>query len=81
MLFRSNDLRIHDNILLNTAINEINTNHYNEIVCCYCFDPRSYSTTPYNDIKCDKYRAKFIIESVDDLRKVLSSPSSISNII
>ena len=73
VLWFRNDLRISDNVLLSTAINEINTNNYNEVVCCYCFDPRAYATTSYNNIKCDQYRAMFTIESVDDLRKVLSS--------
>ena len=76
VLWFRNDLRIHDNVLLHTAINELKTNNYNEVICCYCFDPRSYETTPYNSIKCDKHRAKFVIDSVNDLRSNLDSIGS-----
>ena len=71
VLWFRNDLRIHDNILIYSALNELKTNNYNEVICCYCFDPTSYDLTPYDSLKCNKYRAKFTIESVNDLRTVL----------
>jgi len=64
-----NDLRIHDNILLTSAINE--GSKFDEVVCLYCFDPRHFKKTKYGNNKCDKFRTKFLIESVDDLRRNL----------
>ena len=46
-----------------------------EVVPIFCFDPRTYnsSVTKYDSKKCGTHRAKFMIESVSDLRKNLAS--------
>lgn len=69
-----NDLRIHDNILLNHATESVKQGH--SVLCVYCFDPRHFARTPFQSIKCDRYRAKFLIESVANLRHNLRSIQS-----
>ena len=64
-----NDLRIHDNIILSSAIKE--ANKFDELVLLYCFDPRHFIKTKYGIKKCDTFRTKFLIESVNNLRKNL----------
>jgi deoxyribodipyrimidine photo-lyase len=62
-----NDLRVHDNAVLQTAINESQN-----IIALYCFDPRQFQITNYGFKKTDKFRAKFLIESVSDLKLQLA---------
>jgi len=59
------DLRVHDNEALTEAIN-----HAHEIIPVYVFDERVFrgSTRWFGFPKTGRYRAKFIIESVRDLR-------------
>ena len=65
-LFR-NDLRIHDNEVLVAA-----QKFSDFIVPLYCFDPNHYKGTwHFNFAKTGSHRAKFLIESVHDLRKNL----------
>ena len=65
-LFR-NDLRIHDNEVLVTA-----QKFSDFVVPLYCFDPDHYKGTwHFNLAKTGSHRAKFLIESVNDLRKNL----------
>ncbi|MGS2726586.1 DASH family cryptochrome [Psychroserpens sp. BH13MA-6] len=61
-----NDLRVQDNTVLESAI----SNH-KSVIACYCFDPRTFENTPFGFKKTGKYRAKFLIESVKDLRSNL----------
>ena len=62
-LFR-NDLRIHDNEALVTA-----QRLGDYVVPLYCFDPSHYKGTwHFNFPKTGSHRAKFLIESVQDLR-------------
>ena len=42
-----------------------------QIVPVYCFDPRHYGTTPWGVKKTGDYRAKFLLESVNDLKQNL----------
>ena len=63
-----NDLRIQDNAVLQKAIRDNDM-----VIGCYCFDPRHYETTPYGFKKTEKFRAQFIIESVQELRHNLKS--------
>ena len=62
-----NDLRIHDQELL-TIASEYNPQH---IIPVYCFDDRQFETTPFGFPKTGKFRAKFLQESVIDLRNNL----------
>ena len=58
-----NDLRIHDNEMLLEATKKATT-----IVPVYCVDPRHFTETPYGTQKTGNFRAKFILESLEDLK-------------
>lgn len=65
-----NDLRIHDNPLLAAAAAA------GEVLPVYCFDPRQFGPARHNALKCSPLRARFLIESVADLRDSLRSIGS-----
>lgn len=58
-----NDLRIRDNETLSAAVNEADF-----VIPVYCFDPRHFDEGPYKLRKTGKFRSKFLIESLKDLR-------------
>ncbi|MCX2719259.1 DASH family cryptochrome [Lentiprolixibacter aurantiacus] len=60
-----NDLRVHDNLSLSRA-----TKHDN-VLAVYFFDPRHYQKGPFGFRKTEKFRAKFLIETITELRKNL----------
>ena len=65
ILWFRQDLRIHDNEALNDAIKSSD-----EVIPLYVFDPRVFqSNYKYGYPKTSAFRAKFIIESIIDLRK------------
>lgn len=61
-----NDLRVNDNESLTNAIQENDA-----IVAAYCFDPRHFEKTTFGFKKTEKFRAKFLIESVTVLKQNL----------
>ncbi len=61
-----NDLRVHDNEVLTEAVNKSDF-----IVPVYCFDPFYYRHTSFSTQKTGNFRARFITESVADLRQSL----------
>lgn len=61
-----NDLRVHDNESLTNAIQENET-----VIAVYCFDPRHFEKTSFGFKKTEKFRAKFLIESVAALKQNL----------
>ena len=61
-----NDLRVNDNESLTNAANENET-----VIAVYCFDPRHYEETKFGFKKTEKFRAKFLIESVTTLKENL----------
>jgi deoxyribodipyrimidine photo-lyase len=61
-----NDLRLRDNETLTRAIQQ-----GKEIIPVYCFDPRMFEKTELGFPKTGAFRAKFILESVADLRSSL----------
>ncbi len=66
------DLRLHDNEALKEAMS-----HSDEIVPVYVFDERTFKgKTTFGLPKTDKFRAQFIIESVQDLRNSLQERGS-----
>ena len=66
------DLRLHDNEALAHAISNAE-----EILPVFIFDPRVFEgTTRFGFHKTGPHRAKFIIESVRDLRQSLRSLGS-----
>eukprot|EP00601_Ochromonadales_sp_CCMP2298_P035689 CAMPEP_0173354262 /NCGR_PEP_ID=MMETSP1144-20121109/17083_1 /TAXON_ID=483371 /ORGANISM="non described non described, Strain CCMP2298" /LENGTH=217 /DNA_ID=CAMNT_0014302783 /DNA_START=118 /DNA_END=768 /DNA_ORIENTATION=+ len=49
-----------------------NTHETHDLLCVYCFDPRTYATR-HSPHKTGIYRAQFIIQSVENLRSNLRS--------
>jgi deoxyribodipyrimidine photo-lyase len=66
-----NDLRIHDNEILLEA-----TRKADKVLPVYCFDPYYFKNTLSGNPKTGNFRARFLIESVADLRKNLQSLGS-----
>ncbi|WP_027878716.1 DASH family cryptochrome [Mesoflavibacter zeaxanthinifaciens] len=67
LIWFRNDLRIHDNASLTNAINS-----HNRVIALYCFDPRQFEVDQFGFKKTEKYRAKFLIETVTDLKNNLA---------
>jgi len=63
-----NDLRIHDNEILLEAIRKAD-----KVLPVYCFDPYYFRKNPSGNSKTGSLRARFLIESVADLRKNLEN--------
>lgn len=68
-----NDLRLHDNEALSQALH-----HSIEVIPVYVFDERVFNgnTRWFGFPKTDKFRAKFIIESIQDLRRSFRAKGS-----
>ncbi|CAJ1943012.1 unnamed protein product [Cylindrotheca closterium] len=76
--FRGTDLRLHDNPALERAASLCSQTKSN-LVPVFCFDPRYYgesATSEFGSLKCGPKRAKFVLESVLDLRKSLKANGS-----
>ena len=58
-----NDLRVRDNEVLTRAILQ-----GKEVIPVYCLDPRMFEKTELGFPKTGSFRAKFLLESVADLR-------------
>lgn len=63
-----NDLRVQDNTVLNTAIR-----NHKSVIAFYCFDPEHFHTTSYGFRKTEKFRAKFLIETITNLKANLNA--------
>jgi deoxyribodipyrimidine photo-lyase len=61
-----NDLRIHDNEILLEAARKAD-----KVLPVYCFDPWYFTHTAAGNVKTGAIRAKFLLESVADLRNNL----------
>ncbi len=61
-----NDLRVHDNEILFEATRKVD-----KILPVYCFDPFYFKTTEFGLPKTGSIRARFLLESVIDLRNNL----------
>ncbi|MFE3868615.1 DASH family cryptochrome [Flavobacterium sp. LS2P90] len=61
-----NDLRVHDNESLTMAIAENES-----VLAVYCFDPRHFDESNFGFKKTEKFRTKFLIESVTALKQNL----------
>ncbi|WP_298418354.1 DASH family cryptochrome [uncultured Kordia sp.] len=62
-----NDLRIHDQISLIKAAKE---NSF--VMGIYCFDPRHYEKDRFGFVKTEKFRAMFLIETINELQTELN---------
>lgn len=67
LIWFRNDLRIHDQEIINLAIEY----GANEIIPLYCFDERQFKNTSFGFPKTGKFRAKFLLESIIDLKQSL----------
>ncbi len=63
-----NDLRVHDNTSISNALQ-----NHDIVLACYCFDPRYYETSQFGFKKTEKFRAKFLLETVADLKQNLKT--------
>ena len=77
ILWFRNDLRIHDNSVLNWAIKQPKCKQ-KEIIPVFCFDPRFYDkkVKAYGIQKCGVHRTKFQLESVAEFRNKLKALGS-----
>lgn len=62
LIWFRNDLRVTDNESLLKAMNG------NNVIAVYCFDPRHYEADNFGFKKTEKYRAKFLMETIANLR-------------
>lgn len=65
LIWFRNDLRIHDNEAL------LKASHADEILPVYIFDPRHFQLTSFGFPKTGTFRAKFLIESLQNLKEKL----------
>eukprot|EP00906_Rhabdomonas_costata_P013808 RCo019795 len=75
LIWFRNDLRLHDNPVLTAATRRLSQTH-GEHVCVYCFDPRQFVNTSYGSKKTGAYRAQFLLESVQNLKRSLQALGS-----
>jgi deoxyribodipyrimidine photo-lyase len=66
LIWFRNNLRVHDN----TSIKKAVENH-TKVIAVYFFDPKLFQMDKFGFQKTAKYRAKFLIETVTDLKKNL----------
>lgn len=67
LVYFTNNLRVRDNKALQQAVN-LNK----QVIALYCFDQRPFKITEYGFKKTEKFRAKFLMESIADLKEQLS---------
>ena len=72
ILWFRNDLRVHDNPVLNYAVRAAAARpQKTQVIPVFCFDPRFYTKGVPNFLmrrKAGIYRTKFSLESVQELR-------------
>jgi hypothetical protein len=83
ILWLRNDLRLHDNYALVLAAKMVESGQAAYALPVYCYDPRHFSTTTIGlkERRTDCFRAKFLTESLADLRTGLQSIGSDLTII
>ena len=77
VLWFRNDLRLHDNAIVDKARRSVASGQCKEVLPLYCFDPRMFRQSEYGSkTKTGVHRTKFLLESVIDLRQRLRSVGS-----
>lgn len=66
-----NDQRVADNPVLSEALKL-----GQPTLCVYCFDPRHFKQSRYGHLRTDKFRARFLCQSIKDLRTNLRATGS-----
>lgn len=67
LIWFRNDLRTIDNAVLHES-----QKNGNPLIAVYCFNPNHFASDKFGFKKTEKFRGKFLIESVQDLRTQLS---------
>lgn len=68
LIWFRNNLRVNDNVSLKKAVE-----NHSKVIAIYFFDPKIFKIDTFGFEKTAKYRAKFLIETIIDLRKNLSN--------
>ena len=68
LVWFNNDLRVQDNTSLFQACKSSG-----KVIGVYCIDPRQFELTKYGFKKTEKFRAKFLLESLRDLKNNLAA--------
>jgi len=63
LIWFRNDLRVSDNTSLSQACAK-----HDKVLAVFCFDPRQFEIGNYGFKKTERYRAKFLIETIESLR-------------
>jgi deoxyribodipyrimidine photo-lyase len=67
LIWFRNDLRISDNVSLEKACRA------DKVVAVYCIDPGLFEPGPFGFIRMGKYRARFLLETLSNLKQNLAS--------
>lgn len=76
LLWFRNDLRVRDHAALARAAERVKRGEADEVVACYCLDPRHFAKTPFGSLKTHFHRSRFLLESVRDLKTQLRAIGS-----
>ena len=68
LVWFNTNLRVQDNSVLASACRE-----HDRVIGIYCFDPRLFVEDNFGFKKTEKFRAKFLIESVQALKENLEA--------
>ena len=68
LIWFGNNLRVNDNNVLHNACKTDG-----RVIGLYCIDPRSFGTNRFGFRKTEKFRAKFLLESLHDLKNNLDA--------
>jgi len=71
ILWLRNDLRLHDHEALNLLAETMD-----QLLPVYCFDPRDFENQPLGFPRIGALRARFLVESLEDLRAALRARGS-----
>src|SRR6056300_711869 len=63
LIWFRNNLRIQDNVSLKKAID-----NHNKVIAVYFFDPKHFSVDEFDFKKTAKFRAQFLIETIQNLQ-------------
>lgn len=66
LIWFTTNLRVSDNESLIKAC------EYDSVIAVYCFDPRQFDDCDFGFVKTGKFRAKFLVQSVQDLQNQLA---------
>ena len=76
--FRGTDLRLRENPALDKAVSYCQKTN-SQLVPVFCFDPRIFGNdarSEFGSLKCGPRRAKFVLESIADLRQNIEKKGS-----